>query len=106
VQPTPSSYNTPLPLQPALIPGLIAALKEEGAEEAMVVAGGVIPEIDHQMLIDAGVAAIFGPGTRVPLAARQVISQLTERLLEAQGEEVLVARKEAKKTRTAARTVD
>ncbi|KAJ1626687.1 hypothetical protein T492DRAFT_878041 [Pavlovales sp. CCMP2436] len=40
------------------------------------------------MLIDAGVAAIFGPGTRVPLAARQVISQLTERLLEAQGEEM------------------
>ncbi|MBL4800316.1 MAG: methylmalonyl-CoA mutase [Emcibacter sp.] len=62
-----------------LIPQLIAALKEEGASEIMVVCGGVIPAQDYEFLYDAGVAAIFGPGTNIPEAAARVIEVLSER---------------------------
>jgi methylmalonyl-CoA mutase len=55
-----------------LVPQLIAALKKEGSN-ALVVVGGVIPAKDHAFLKEQGVAAIFGPGTNIPDAARQVL---------------------------------
>jgi methylmalonyl-CoA mutase len=56
-----------------LVPQAIAALKAEGAEDIMVVTGGVIPEQDYQFLYDAGVAAIFGPGTVIAKAAAAIL---------------------------------
>ena len=49
-----------------LIPQVIAELKKLGREDIIVVAGGVIPPQDYDFLYKAGVAAIFGPGTRIP----------------------------------------
>ena len=57
-----------------LVPQLIDALKKEKAENILVVCGGVIPAQDYEMLRQAGVAAIFGPGTNIPDAARQVLA--------------------------------
>ncbi|PCJ39095.1 MAG: methylmalonyl-CoA mutase [Alphaproteobacteria bacterium] len=62
-----------------LIPQLIAALEKEGAAEIMVVCGGVIPAQDYDFLYDAGVAAIFGPGTNIPQAAARVLAVLGKR---------------------------
>jgi len=62
-----------------LIPQLIAELKKEGASEIMVICGGVIPAQDYDFLYDAGVAAIFGPGTNIPQAAAKVLEVLGER---------------------------
>jgi methylmalonyl-CoA mutase len=59
-----------------LIPKLIELLKREGAGDVVVIAGGVIPVQDHQFLLDAGVAAIFGPGTNIPLAAGEVLDAI------------------------------
>ncbi|MBW7921095.1 MAG: methylmalonyl-CoA mutase [Rubellimicrobium sp.] len=56
-----------------LAPQLIAALKARGAGNILVVCGGVIPEQDHDFLRRAGVRAIFGPGTNIPEAAREVL---------------------------------
>ena len=56
-----------------LAPQLVAALKAKGAENIIVVVGGVIPRQDYQYLIDHGVAAVFGPGTNVLDAARAVL---------------------------------
>ncbi|MCM2473535.1 methylmalonyl-CoA mutase [Rhizobium sp. CG5] len=63
-----------------LAPQLVAALKERGAENIIVVVGGVIPRQDYQYLIDNGVAAVFGPGTNVLEAARAVIDLMQGRL--------------------------
>jgi methylmalonyl-CoA mutase C-terminal domain/subunit len=46
-----------------LLPEVVEKLREQGAGTVKVFAGGIIPEEDHQGLLDAGVAAIFGPGT-------------------------------------------
>ena len=56
-----------------LVPQLIEALKAEGADDIVVIAGGVIPQQDYQYLYDAGVTLIFGPGTPIPEAARKVL---------------------------------
>ena len=61
-----------------LVPQLIAALKEQGASEIKVVCGGVIPPQDYQALYDAGVAAVYGPGTNIPKAAAEVIELLSQ----------------------------
>lgn len=61
-----------------LIPQVIAELKSLGREDILVVAGGVIPSQDYQFLYDAGVTAIFGPGTSVSKAARQIMEILLE----------------------------
>ncbi len=58
-----------------LVPELIAALKQEGSN-ALVVLGGVIPPKDHAFLKAQGVAAIFGPGTNIPEAAKTVLDLL------------------------------
>jgi methylmalonyl-CoA mutase len=59
-----------------LIPHLVAALKAEGAGDILVVAGGVIPPQDVEPLKAAGCAAVFGPGTPIPVAARQILDVL------------------------------
>ncbi len=56
-----------------LAPQLVEALKAKGAENVIVVVGGVVPRQDYQYLLDHGVAAVFGPGTNVLDAARAVI---------------------------------
>ena len=56
-----------------LVPQLIEALKAEGADDIVVIAGGVIPQQDYDYLYDAGVNLIFGPGTPIPDAARKVL---------------------------------
>ena len=61
-----------------LIPSLIAALKAQGADDIIVVAGGVIPKQDYDYLWDAGVKGIFGPGTKIPLSARAVLDSIRE----------------------------
>ncbi|MCB1016198.1 MAG: cobalamin-dependent protein, partial [Acidimicrobiales bacterium] len=59
-----------------LVPQLIAALAEAGGADIQVVCGGVIPPQDHATLEQAGVAAIFGPGTNIPEAAARVLDLL------------------------------
>jgi methylmalonyl-CoA mutase len=59
-----------------LVPQLIQELKAAGGGDTVVVCGGVIPPQDYEMLRAAGVAAIFGPGTNIPTAARQVLAEL------------------------------
>jgi methylmalonyl-CoA mutase len=56
-----------------LLPQLIEALRSAGAGDVIVVCGGVIPRQDYPFLFDAGVAAVFGPGTNVLAAAREVM---------------------------------
>ncbi|MEP5153872.1 cobalamin-dependent protein, partial [Planktotalea sp.] len=56
-----------------LAPKLIEALKEKGAEDIIVICGGVIPQQDYDFLKDAGVKAIFGPGTNIPNAAQDIL---------------------------------
>jgi methylmalonyl-CoA mutase len=62
-----------------LVPQLIEALKREGAGDILVVVGGVVPAQDHPDLERAGVAAIFGPGTNIPAAARHVLELIRVR---------------------------
>jgi methylmalonyl-CoA mutase len=62
-----------------LVPALIEALKDGGAENILVVAGGVIPARDHDALTRAGVAAIYGPGTNIPEAAFQILALIRAR---------------------------
>jgi methylmalonyl-CoA mutase len=66
-----------------LVPALIAALKAEGAEDVAIVCGGVIPPQDYDMLRDAGVAAIYGPGTNIPVAVGEVLALIRSRHLAA-----------------------
>ena len=59
-----------------LIPQVIEELKKLGREDIMVTAGGVIPAQDYDFLYKAGVAAIFGPGTRIPVSAIRMLEIL------------------------------
>ena len=61
-----------------LAPQLVAALKAQGAEDILVICGGVIPQQDYQFLYDAGVKAIFGPGTNIPEAAQDILHLIRE----------------------------
>jgi len=63
-----------------LVPELIAALRQAGGEDIIVVCGGVIPAQDYAFLKQAGVAAVYGPGTNIPEAAREIVSLLAKRL--------------------------
>ena len=62
-----------------LVPALIDALKEQGADDIMVVCGGVIPQQDYQFLYDKGVTAIYGPGTNIPTAAAEILHHLSDK---------------------------
>ena len=57
-----------------LAPKLIEALKAQGAGDILVICGGVIPQQDYDFLKSAGVKAIFGPGTNIPEAAREILA--------------------------------
>jgi methylmalonyl-CoA mutase len=59
-----------------LVPQIIEELKKLGREDIMVIAGGVIPAQDYDYLYQAGVAAIFGPGTPVAYSAVQMMKIL------------------------------
>ena len=66
-----------------LLPQLVEELEKRGRGDIMVVAGGVIPAQDYQFLRDHGAAAIFGPGTVIPAAAKEMLLILNKRLAEA-----------------------
>ena len=59
-----------------LVPAVIAALKHLGRPDIMVVAGGVIPAQDYAYLYNAGVFGIYGPGTKIALAAQEILNLL------------------------------
>ena len=59
-----------------LVPQLVAELKKLGAEDIAVVCGGVIPQQDYRFLYDAGVKAIFGPGTNTNAIVEHIKSAL------------------------------
>ncbi len=65
-----------------LVPQVIEELKKLGREDILVTAGGVIPAQDYDFLYNAGVAAIFGPGTRIPKSAIEMIRLLNEQTAE------------------------
>ncbi len=62
-----------------LAPKLVAALRAVGADDIIVICGGVIPQQDYAALKKAGVAAIFGPGTNIPAAAAEVLKMIRKR---------------------------
>ena len=57
-----------------LVPEVIQELKAINRSDIMVIVGGVIPKKDYKFLFDQGVAAIFGPGTNIPLAAQEIVT--------------------------------
>ncbi len=59
-----------------LVPQLIDALRKEGADDILVVAGGVIPHQDYDALYAAGVKQVFGPGTNIVQAAKKVLADI------------------------------
>jgi methylmalonyl-CoA mutase len=59
-----------------LVPAVIEALQNEGRSDIMVVAGGVIPQQDYAHLYKAGVFGIYGPGTKIALAAQEILHLL------------------------------
>ena len=70
-----------------LLPQLVDELKKRGRGDIMVIAGGVIPAQDYQFLRDHGAACIFGPGTVIPAAAKEMLTVLNKRLAEAENGE-------------------
>jgi methylmalonyl-CoA mutase len=62
-----------------LVPQVIESLKQQGAEDIIVICGGVIPPQDYEEMLGFGVAALFGPGTNILLAAREVLGLIRER---------------------------
>ncbi|KAK3251548.1 hypothetical protein CYMTET_39107 [Cymbomonas tetramitiformis] len=59
-----------------LVPQLRKALQDAGVGHVLLVIGGVIPQEDYQFLYDNGVGCIFGPGTRIPAAAKEMLAKL------------------------------
>jgi methylmalonyl-CoA mutase len=59
-----------------LLPALVKALKEQGADDIIVFAGGVIPAQDYDFLFNAGAKAVFGPGTRIEDSAKKVLEEI------------------------------
>jgi methylmalonyl-CoA mutase len=62
-----------------LVPQLLQALKSQGADDIIVVCGGVIPPQDYDMLQKAGVSAIYGPGSNIPHAASEILGIVKQR---------------------------
>merc|ERR1719346_120961 len=63
-----------------LVPELVKALKDAGRPDVIVICGGVIPPQDYDFLYENGAAAIFGPGTKIPLAALDVVNLILDAL--------------------------
>ncbi len=64
-----------------LVPAIIAELRKQGADDIIVFVGGVIPRQDYEMLYDAGVKGIYGPGTPIPASAKDVLEQIKKALM-------------------------
>jgi methylmalonyl-CoA mutase len=67
-----------------LVPAIIAELKKQGGEGIIVFVGGVIPKQDYEMLYASGVKGIYGPGTPIPVSAKDVLTQIQLALAQAQ----------------------
>ena len=63
-----------------LVPAIVRALKDQGAEDIIVFVGGVIPRGDYEGLYEAGVKGIYGPGTPIPASAKDVLEQIRRSL--------------------------
>ena len=63
-----------------LVPAIIQALKEQGADDIIVFVGGVVPAQDYDFLYQAGVKGIYGPGTPIPVSAKDVLEQIKKAL--------------------------
>ena len=63
-----------------LVPAIIAELKKQGANDIIVFVGGVVPRQDYEFLYAAGVKGIYGPGTPIPVSAKDVLSQIEKAL--------------------------
>jgi methylmalonyl-CoA mutase len=63
-----------------LVPAIIAELKKQGADDIIVFVGGVIPRQDYEMLYEAGVKGIYGPGTPIPASAKDVLENIKKAL--------------------------
>ena len=61
-----------------LVPALVDALRTAGGGDIVVICGGVIPPQDHDMLRQAGVAGIYGPGTNIPMAAEEILKLIRQ----------------------------
>lgn len=59
-----------------LVPAIIAELRKQGADDIVVFVGGVIPQQDYEFLYQAGVKGIYGPGTPIPVSAKDVLEQI------------------------------
>ncbi|MGE6212509.1 methylmalonyl-CoA mutase [Comamonas aquatica] len=59
-----------------LVPAIIQALKEQGADDIIVFVGGVVPAQDYDFLYNAGVKGVYGPGTPIPASAKHVLEQI------------------------------
>jgi methylmalonyl-CoA mutase len=59
-----------------LVPAIIEELRRQGADDIVVFVGGVIPQQDYGFLYDAGVKGIYGPGTPIPVSAKDVLEQI------------------------------
>jgi methylmalonyl-CoA mutase len=64
-----------------LVPQLIDELKRLGRDDILVVLGGVIPPQDYDFLYQAGAVGIYGPGTVIPVAAREILDLLSHNLV-------------------------
>ena len=64
-----------------LVPAIIAELKKQGGDDIVVFVGGVIPRQDYEMLYEAGVKGIYGPGTPIPASAKDVLEQIKAALV-------------------------
>ena len=62
-----------------LVPQLLESLKQQGADDIIVICGGVIPPQDYDMLMKAGVSAIYGPGSNIPHAASEILGLVKQR---------------------------
>jgi len=67
-----------------LVPAMIEELRNQGADDILVVCGGVIPHQDYDFLFEKGVAAVYGPGTNIPAAAAEVMDIIKGRRLAAE----------------------
>ena len=64
----------------ALVPELVKSLAKLGRPDVLIICGGVIPPQDYDFLYKAGAVAIFGPGTKLPVAALDVIRAISGRV--------------------------
>jgi len=62
-----------------LVPALMEALRAQGGEDVVVICGGVIPPQDYELLKQAGVQGIYGPGSNIPLAASDILKLIRRR---------------------------